>query len=276
MDLSGPESLPPVMVTVRDGIATVTLNRPERRNAASWDLVTALLRAVDQIAVDDRARVLVLTGAGRHFCVGADLTRVRSDDPADHEHRTLRGRSFEDDLERLTVASTVIQHLVDFPKPTIAAVNGACAGAGLSLALATDLQVVAADAGISTAFVAAAVSGDLGSSWLVSRAVGAARARSLLLDPVRLTGTEAARIGLMTEATDDLQGRVDALSHKLASQAPLAMELLKHNLADATAPPLADYLRAEIPRMVRSARSRDAKIAAAAFLDKQQPRFTGE
>jgi len=276
MASSGADQQPAVLLEIRESVATITLNRPDRRNAASWEIVTGLRAAIDQVADAAEARVLVLTGSGRHFCVGADLARVRSDDPADQEHRTLRGHSLEDDLDRLTQASSVIQSLVDFPKPTIAAVNGACAGAGLSLALAADVQVVSADANISTAFVTAAVSGDLGSAWLISRAVGSARARSLLLDPVRLTGAQAAEMGLMTEATDDLSSRVDALARKLAAQAPRAMMLLKRNLGDATAPRLADYLRAEVPRMVETARSRDARTAAAAFLDKQQPVFTGE
>ncbi|WP_187271878.1 enoyl-CoA hydratase/isomerase family protein [Aeromicrobium terrae] len=276
MASSAPDPAPPVLVRTSDGIATVTLNRPTRRNAASWDLVTGLLDALEQVRDDANARVLVLTGAGGDFSVGADLARVSSDERSAQETRTLRGRSLEDDHERLAVASTVTERLVTFPKPTIAAVDGACAGAGLSIALATDLQVASSDAVLVTAFVSAGVSGDLGSAWLLSRAVGPARARSLLLDPRRLTGAEAAAIGLLTEATDDLPGRVHELATKLARQAPLAMRLAKLNVADAMTSTLTDYLRAEVPRMVESARSKDARAAARAFIERRAPEFTGE
>lgn len=265
-----------VLFALDGGVGTVTLNRPERRNAISWQLVEDLVYAIERAESARDLRVLVITGAGADFCVGADLARVGSDSVHDQETRTLRGRSMADDRRRLTHASTVVETLVSFPAPTIAAINGACAGAGLSLALAADFRIAAEGAVFNTGFVSAGVSGDLGSAWLLSRAVGDARARTLLLDPGRIAAVEAARLGLVTETTADLPTRVGELAGKLAAQAPKAMRYAKQNLADAVLAALPDYLQREVPRMVDCARSDDARRAAQAFLEKRAPMFTGE
>jgi 2-(1,2-epoxy-1,2-dihydrophenyl)acetyl-CoA isomerase len=267
---------PTVLFSLDGGVGTVTLNRPERRNAISWQLVEDLHAALDLATRARELRVLVVTGAGQDFCVGADLARVGSASALDQETRTLRGRSVSDDRARLTRASAITETLVSFPMPTIAAVNGACAGAGLSIALAADFRLAAENAVFNTAFVSAAVSGDLGSAWLLTRAVGGARARALLLDPARITAGEAARLGLVTEIAADLPARVGELAGKLAAQAPMAMEYAKQNLADAGWTALPDYLRREVPRMVDCARSGDARRAAQAFVEKRRPVFTGE
>jgi 2-(1,2-epoxy-1,2-dihydrophenyl)acetyl-CoA isomerase len=265
-----------VLFALDGGVGTVTLNRPERRNAISWQLVEDLLDAIKQAGSARGLRVLVITGAGGDFCVGADLARVGSDSVHDQETRTLRGRSMADDRRRLTQASTIVEALVSFPAPAIAAINGACAGAGLSLALAADFRIAAEGAVFNTGFVSAGVSGDLGSAWLLTRVVGEARARALLLDPARIAAVEAARLGLVTETTADLPARVGELAGKLAAQAPRAMRYAKQNLADAVLATLPDYLQREVPRMVDCARSGDARRAAQAFMEKRTPMFTGE
>ncbi|WP_395105408.1 enoyl-CoA hydratase/isomerase family protein [Actinomadura sp. SCN-SB] len=276
MDRRTPIGSGTVLFEFGDGVGTVVLNRPERRNAISWQLVEDLLAAIERARSERGLRVLVITGAGGDFCVGADLARVASGNAEDRETRTLRGRSVADDLERLTHASTVVEALVSFPMPTIAAIDGACAGAGLALALAADFRIAADRAAFNTAFVSAGVPGDLGSAWLLTRAVGDARARALLLDPGRFTAAEASDWGLVTETTADLPGRLRELSGKLAAQPPKAMLYAKQNLADAGPATLPDYLRREVPRMVDCAHSRDAKRAAEAFLEKRKPVFTGE
>ena len=260
----------PVLLEVQEAVATVTLNRPERRNAVSWRLLVDLIEALEQARADPAVRVVVLTGAGQDFCVGADLARVMSPHASDHESRTLRGISVEDDLDRLGRASLVTELLLTFPKPTIAKINGACAGAGLSIALATDITVAASRALINTAFLGAGVSGDLGSAWLLTRAVGTMRARALLLDPVKLTAAEAAALGIVTEVSSAVDARVDELSRKLARQAPLAMGYAKQNVLDAATQGFADYLPAEVRRMVETSRSDDARAAARAFIEKRR------
>jgi len=256
----------PEFTVESDAASEVLVDRPQRRNAVSWQLLVQLHDALERLRDEAETRVVVLTGAGSDFCVGADLARVGSSSTADQETRTLRGRSAEDDRERLTRASGVVELLVSFPKPTIARVNGACAGAGLSLALATDLSVAAPGARVNTAFVSAGVSGDLGSAWLLARAAGAARARALLLDPVKMTAEEAVRWGLFTEVADDLDLRVSQLSGKLAEQPPLAMRHAKANVLDATTHDLSGYLEREVPRMVETARDDRAREAARAFV----------
>lgn len=262
---------PAVIVETHERVATVTLNRPERRNAVSWQLLVELIDALERVRVDPAVAVVVITGAGRDFCVGADLARAMSPHVSDHENRTLRGISVEDDLDRLGRASLVAEILLSFPKPTIAKINGACAGAGLSIALATDYTVAASRAMINTAFVGAGVSGDLGSAWLLTRAVGTMRARALLLDPVKLTAAEAAGLGMVTEVSSELDARVDELSRKFAHQAPLAMGYVKQNVLDAATQSFTAYLPAEVRRMVESSRSDDARAAARAFIEKRNP-----
>lgn len=268
-DAAAPE--PVVLLDVRDSVATVTLHRPERRNAISWQLMMELIETLERVRVDPTVRVVVLTGSGRDFCVGADLVRMGSEHARDHENRTLRGRSLDDDRQRLERASFAAELLVTYPKPTIAKVNGACAGAGLSLALAADFSVAAAHAMINTAFLSVGVSGDLGSAWLLTRAVGAARARALLLDPAKLTAGEAAALGIVTEVSADVDTRVAELAGKLSRQAPLAMTYAKENLLDAWTHGISDYLRVEVPRMVDSARTDDARIAARNLAQKRGP-----
>lgn len=259
-----------VLLELHDSVATVTLNRPDRRNAVSWQLLVELIGALEQARDDPAVRVVVLTGAGRDFCVGADLTLAMSPRVADQGSRTLRGISVEDDRDRLARASQVTEILLTFPKPTIAKINGACAGAGLSIALAADITVAASRALINTAFVGAGVSGDLGSAWLLTRAVGTTRARALLLDPIKLTAAEAAALGVVTEASDDADARVEELARKLARQAPLAMDYAKQNILDAATLRFGDYLPDEVRRMVESSRSDDARMAAQAFIERSR------
>lgn len=265
-----------VLLDVDDRVATLTLSRPERRNAISWELLVDLVSAVEAASTDPQVGAIVLTGAGRDFSVGADLARVASDRRSDQDSRTLRGRSREDDVERLTFASKVAELIVSCHKPTVAKLNGACAGAGLSLALATDFRIAATRTVINTAFVSAGVSGDLGSAWLLARAVGDARARALLLDPMKMTADEALVAGILTEVSTDLDARVEALTYRLVRRPPTAIAFAKENLADAASLTFPDYLRQEIPRMVDSAASTDAREAARAFLQNRRVHPSGE
>ena len=268
-------STPAVLLEVQDHVATLTLNRPDRRNAVSWQLIVDLVSALEAARDDPQVSVIVLTGAGRDFCVGADLAQVASDRRDDQDTRTLRGRSREDDLERLTFASQAAELLVTCRKPTVAKVNGACAGAGLSLALAADFRIAAPHVVANTAFVGAGFSGDFGSAWLLARAVGDARARALLLDPVKMTAQDAKLAGILTEVPTDLDARVAELTDKLVQQSPTAMALAKENLADAAILPFPEYLRQEIPRMVDSAADDAAKESARTFLQRRRAQSSG-
>jgi 2-(1,2-epoxy-1,2-dihydrophenyl)acetyl-CoA isomerase len=259
----------PVLLEVADAVATVTLQRPDRLNAMTPELLVGLIGALQALAARDDVRVVVLTGAGRGFCAGGDLAEglgVMLGDPP-----------FEDQAARLRSSTDVSALLHRMPQVTIAAVNGACAGAGLSIALACDLRIATRRAKFTTAFLTAAVSGDFGGAWFVTRLLGAARARELFLMPDVLTADEALAAGLVTRVLDDdafASGWREAAA-ELAARAPLALARLKANLLDAQDLDLDDYLDVETERQARSVLTADAGEAAQAFFEKRPASFTG-
>lgn len=255
-----------VVASTDGGVAVVTLRNTERRNAVSVRLLHDLEATLTALEQDREIRVIVLTGSGDAFCVGADLA-------AAPELRSLRGDSAEADTARLHAANSVVSHLYRMPQVTVAAINGACAGAGLSLALAADLRVASASAVFNTAFLSAGLPGDFGGIWFLTRMLGSARARELFLLPGKFGAAEAARIGLVTRVGDFDEAA--ALARRLAAAAPLAVRAMKQNLHAAAVSPLPDYLQAEADRMVRCFHTEDASEAAAAFLERREPVFVG-
>ncbi|MFW0796816.1 enoyl-CoA hydratase-related protein [Gordonia sp. CPCC 205515] len=255
---------------VDDRVATVTIDNRGRRNAVSFSIFEQLKDSVAELEQRPDVGVVILTGRGADFSVGADLAA-----PADS--RTLRGTSVAADTERLTRVSRMVRAFHRLPQVTIAAIDGACAGAGLSLAVAADFRIATERAKFSTAFVRAGLSGDLGGAWFITRLVGVARARELLLDPRTISATEALRLGLVTSVTtsDTLMDTAAAFAQRLAESAPMAMHAMKQNVLDAEIAPLPDYLTTEVHRMVQCFHSDDAREAAAAFLEKRRPAFVG-
>ena len=259
-----------VLYEADGGIATITLNRPERLNAMTAPLLTEALEALETAASDDEVRVVVLTGAGRGFCAGGDLS-------AGAGGGVVGGGPVEADVASLRRFMRSSQLLHGMPKVTIAAINGACAGAGLSWACAADLRYAAASAKFSTAFLTAGLSGDFGGTWTLPRLVGAAKARELYLLADRFDAAEAERIGLVAKALpdDELVGFVRSTAERLASAAPVALRGIKANLNDASEVGFAELLDREAARHVRSGRTSDAREAARAFVEKRPPTFTG-
>lgn len=253
-----------------DGIATLTLRNEGRRNALAVDLFEDLDRELRELESDPGIRVVVLTGHGSAFSVGADLA-------APPQRRTLRGDSTAADLARLRRVGRIAERLHLLLQVTVAAVNGACAGAGLSLALACDLRIAAEAAVFNTAFLGAGLSGDLGGIWFATRILGQARARELFLLPGRLPAREARAAGLVSRisADDTFAADLAALTAQLAAGAPRAIRAMKENLRDADRLPLADYLDVESERMVATFHTDDAREAARAFLERREPVFTG-
>jgi 2-(1,2-epoxy-1,2-dihydrophenyl)acetyl-CoA isomerase len=247
----------------RDGaVATVVLDRPERLNALTAAMVVALRDTLASLASDPSVRVVVLTGAGRGFCAGGDVQALAGVAPP---------------AAPLTVPLRTVMEVSELlhtmPQPTVAAVNGPCAGAGLSFACACDLRYAARSAVFSTAFLRVGSSGDHGSAWVLTRAVGPARARELLLLGPRLDADEAADLGLVHAVIDDgdLLAHVDAITASLAGAMPLALRNLKANLIDAVHLPLDKYLDREAERFEATMASDDARAAARAYLDQRQP-----
>jgi 2-(1,2-epoxy-1,2-dihydrophenyl)acetyl-CoA isomerase len=243
----------------QDGaVATVTLNRPEKLNALDLEHVVALRDALRELARDDDVRAVVLTGAGRGFCAGGDVTSMTGDGARSGEPVDLRA------------IMEVSELLHGMPAFTVAAVNGPCAGAGLSFACACDLRYAARSAVFVTAFLRVGSSGDHGSAWVLSRAVGPAKARELLFLGERVDADEALRIGLVNAVLDDdaLREHVDAVAARLTAMPPNASRAMKENLDDALTMTLGAYLDAETARFAECSGSPEAVAAAKAFLAK--------
>ncbi len=257
-----------VQRTDRDGVATLTLDRPEAMNALDTATKTALREAVAQVGADDAARCLVLTGRGRAFCVGQDL----------REHAaSLAG-------DRTALGSTVLEHynpialeLATMPKPVVAAVNGVAAGAGASFAFAADLRIVAASAGFNLAFTAIGLSADSGASWWLPRLIGTARAMDLLLRPRTVGAQEALELGLATEVVpdQDLPDRVREVAAGLAAGPTLAYAAVRRAVAFSAVNDLRSSLAREAELMDLTGASRDHEGAVRAFLAKRGPTFEG-
>jgi 2-(1,2-epoxy-1,2-dihydrophenyl)acetyl-CoA isomerase len=238
---------------------TVTLDRPERLNALDLEHAVALRDSLRVLASDGSVRVVVLTGAGRGFCAGGDVTAMTGDGrPGDAPPLDLRS------------LMEVSELLHTMPAFTVAAVNGPCAGAGLSFACACDLRYAARSAVFVSAFLRVGSSGDHGSAWVLTRAVGPAKAREMLLLGERVDAEEAARIGLVSAVLDDaeLRGYVDAVATRLAGMPPNAARLMKRNLEAALTLPLTAYLDEETARFAECSGSPEAIAAAKAFLAK--------
>ena len=205
--------------------------------------------------------MVVLTGAGRGFSAGGDVTAMAGD-PGD------RGGGDDADPVDLRSIMQIAELLHTMPAITVAAVNGPCAGAGLSFACACDLRYAARSAMFVTAFLRVGSSGDHGSAWVLTRAVGPAKARELLLLGERVGAEEALRIGLVSSVLDDdaLRDRVDAIAARLAAMPPTAARLMKQNLDDAIALPLREYLDVETERFAECSGSEESIAAAKAFL----------
>ncbi|MBW8824900.1 MAG: enoyl-CoA hydratase/isomerase family protein [Acidobacteria bacterium] len=264
-----------VLTDVDAGVATITLNRPDRLNAFGAQLIDELIEALERSAVDPAVRAVVITGAGRGFCAGGDLKLMSRG----FEEGSARGSEGDvataaANVRRLERASELLHAI---PKVTIAAVNGACAGAGMSLACAADIRVAGISAFFTTAFAAAGQPGDYGLTWLLPRLVGTSRARDLLFLPARIDAAEALRIGIVSRVTadDELLATAGALAAEIASRAPLAMASLKANLNDGERLPFGELLDLEADRLARNQRTEDAREGALAFSEGRPPRFVG-
>jgi 2-(1,2-epoxy-1,2-dihydrophenyl)acetyl-CoA isomerase len=259
-----------VLYQADGAVATVTLNRPERLNAMNRELIGEAVAALERAASDESIRVLVLTGAGRGFCAGGDLAGF-----ADGEFK--RPQPIEERIAQLRRNMRSSQILRESDLITIAAINGACAGAGFSWACACDLRYAAASAKFNTAFLNAGLSGDFGGSWSLTRIVGNAKARELYLLAERFGAEEAERIGLVSKVLPDaeLMDYVRGVAQRLADSAPIALRRIKQNLNDATRLGFSEALDREADRHSRCSMTEDNTEAAKAFLGKRKPVFKG-
>ena len=257
----------------RDAIATITLNRPDRLNTMSEELMEGAVAAIERAASDDSVRVVILTGAGRGFCAGGDLGVLSERGKAVAAGHSKTSRHTRVALLGRGMQSSQLLH--EMEKVTIAAINGACAGAGLAWACACDLRFAAQRAKFNVAFRNAGLSGDFGGTWTLPRIVGPAKARELYLLSPRFDAEEAARIGLVSKVLpdDQLMPHVNAVADDLASAAPIALRLMKRNLVDGMRVAFGEQLDREAERHVAATLTEDHIEAASAYLQKRKPVF---
>jgi 2-(1,2-epoxy-1,2-dihydrophenyl)acetyl-CoA isomerase len=253
--------------TIEDGVAVLTLNRPDRLNALSQAMLGALKDSLVRLAEDDAAGAILITGAGRGFCAGGDVK--------DMANRTEQ--SFEDRVARLQRMHELPQMMRRHPKVILAAVNGPAFGAGLGLAMACDLRVAARSARFGTAFVRIGYSGDFGGSWLMTRLIGPARARELYLTGEEVSAERAEAIGLVNRVVDEaaLTETAMALARRFAAGPRIAHRYMKRNLNAAETESFAEVCDLEALHQARTGLTEDHREAVKAFAEKRKPAFRG-
>lgn len=256
-----------VYYLVENGVATVTLNRPQAMNAVSAGMKEGLLGAFQAAARDDTVRAVVLTGAGRAFCVGQDLR--------EHADALAAGEGVENTVREHY--NPIVEAIAGLPKPVVAAVNGMAAGAGASLAFACDLRVAARDAGFLMAFTRVGLGPDSGSSWTLPRLVGHGRAMAMFLLAEPVTAEQALDLGLVSVLvdTEKVQEAALELALRLAAGPTVAFGVVKRTLAYAAQHSLTEALEYEADQQALAGATEDHRSATSAFLAKQRAAFLG-
>jgi len=259
-----------LLARVEDGVAVLTMNRPERRNALSPAMLDALARTLADAEADDDVGCVVLTGAGGAFCAGGDVKAMAQDGAGE------AGFDARVQLQRRSHRATA-GRLHEMPKPTIAAVGGAAAGAGLSMALACDLRYAAESAFLTTAFARVGFAGDYGGTWFLTRLVGPAKARELYFFADRIDADHALGLGLVNAVFDDdaLEAEVLTLARRLAAGPRVAYRYMKENLNRALEADLEESLDLEATHHLHTGLTADHREAARAFVEKREPAFEG-
>jgi 2-(1,2-epoxy-1,2-dihydrophenyl)acetyl-CoA isomerase len=260
-----------VLVSSTEGrVLILALSRPAKLNALNKELHEELLDAVTRASTDKSVGCVVLTGAGAAFCSGGDLGGVS-------QGADLPRPTQEDRADTLLHHGETTRLLHGMPKPTIAMINGAAAGAGLALALACDLRVMSRTAVLTTSYVKVGLCGDLGMSYFLTQLVGPARARELLFLNRKIDAETALQWGLVSriEDPDGLSAATLGVARQLAEAPAVAIRYMKQNLLRAETQTLPEVLETEAFGMARCGRTQDAKEAALAFRDKRPPKFTG-
>jgi len=259
-----------LLESLDDGLLTLTLNRPERRNALNPELGLRLVEAATRAATDPDVRAVLIKGAGGTFCVGGDVKAMAAGGAGRNE--TL-DRRFELLRQRMEVSRL----LHEMRKPTLAMIAGSAAGAGLSIALACDLRIAGKSAKLTTAFAKVGLSGDYGGTYFLTRLVGSAKARELYLTSPILTADDALRLGLVNRVVPDeeLEGAARELATSLAHGPSIALGYIKQNLNMAERSTIEAVLDTEAMNHIRCTQTEDHHEAATAFVEKRKAAFRG-
>ena len=261
-----------VLYEMADGLATITLNRPEAMNALDTPTKAALRDVLREAAADQAVRAVLLTGTGRAFCVGQDLK--------EHIGTHLGGERAAGARTMSTVTehyNPVVTAIATMPKPVLAAVNGVAAGAGAGFAFAADYRIVSETASFNTSFAGVALSVDSGVSWTLPRLIGHGRAMDLLMFPRKITAPEALELGIAQQVVpaEQLSAATAEVAQRLAEGPTIAYAAIKESLAYGAGHSLVETLAKENELQERAGRSEDHRIAVEAFLNKQSPRYLG-
>lgn len=258
--------------TPRDGIALVTLNRPDKLNAMTSEMVSQLHNTLDAISVDRSVRVVILTGAGRGFCAGLDLGGYGDAPGFAWNGHMEKGLAVQKHI------ASLIPHMRSLPQPIIAAVNGAASGGGFALVLGSDVRLCAQSAKFNAAFIRIGLSAcDIGTSWLLPRLIGASRAQELMLTGRLFHSDEAARIGLVVESYPDdvLMDAAYAKADEIMQNTPIGVALTKEGMWSALEiPGMQAAIDLENRQQIMATFSDDAREMRRAKSEGRQPRFT--
>jgi len=262
---------PPLLAALDGGVLTLTLNRPERLNAMSRELIGLMIEQLDRALGESTIRAVLITGAGRGFCAGADLAGTGTG---------AVGADGKPDLGAVMdrLYNPMIRAIRELPKPVIAAVNGVAAGGGANLALACDIVLAARSARFDQAFVRISLIPDLGGTWFLPHMVGDARARALGMLGASVPAEEAERMGMIWQAVEDreLMPQAAGLAHRLAAGPTLSYAAIKRALGAAATNALDRQLDLERDSQRALGRSADFREGVAAFLAKRPAAFTGQ
>ncbi|MGA0879462.1 MAG: enoyl-CoA hydratase/isomerase family protein [Ilumatobacteraceae bacterium] len=256
------------------GITVIRLSRPERLNAMTADLVAGLHRALDSAATDPACRVVILTGAGRGFCAGLDLSGYGSAPGTAHLGPTQTGFAVQKHI------ATLIPHMRSIPQPIIAAVNGPAAGGGLALVLGSDIRLAADSATFNVAFIRVGFSAcDIGTSWLLPRIVGVARAQEMMLTGRIIDAAEALRIGLVVDVVPggDLMALALDKADQVIRNTPFGVALTKEGMWTALEiPGMQAAIDLENRQQIMASHTADARESMTAFVEKRPPNYTNQ
>jgi 2-(1,2-epoxy-1,2-dihydrophenyl)acetyl-CoA isomerase len=260
-----------ILTEVRDRVATLTLNRPDKLNALSRDLLGKAATQLREWGRDPEVGAIVVTGSGRAFCAGGDVSAMASGSGVGS------GATLEQQIDNLREAQDLSWLLYNLPKVTIAAVNGHAVGAGLGIALACDLRFASSAAKFGTAYAKVGFGGDFGTTWLLARYAGAPKAKELFFLGDNIDAAEAHRIGIVNRVIDaeKLMGEVAAMAARIASGPLTSYRYMKANVNLAASTDFRTLLDREAETHLRCGMTEDHREGVRAFMEKRAAKFTG-